>query len=210
MRETLSCDEIVGRALIERYVAGKLSEAEVEALESHYLTCARCQTDLRLAAAIRSVLPEVQDTLPDTTVSPIAAARSRSGRRTRVLAAAAAIAAVLAGVLLLRPSDIDSPSHREAVSETGIAPNLEVPIGEVEAVEEFSWAAVTSADLYQLTLYDAAGDVIWQIDTGETRVGLPDTVRLEPGALYLWQVAARVDWDRWMNSDLVRFTISEP
>jgi hypothetical protein len=210
LSEPLSCDEIVGRALIERYVAGKLSAAEVEALESHYLTCSRCQTDLRLAAAIRAVLPEVQDTSPAATVSPIAEAKHRFGRRRRALATAAAIAAALAGVLLLRPSDTDSPGHRDVVPVTEIIPNVEIPIGEVAAVEQFRWAPVASADLYRLTLYDAAGDVVWHIDTRETHIAPPDTIRLEPGALYLWQVAARVDWDRWVNSELVRFTISEP
>ncbi len=121
-----------------------------------------------------------------------------------------AIAAVLAGILLVEPWTIESLRHREAVPETAVVPRVEVPTGEVRAVEEFRWTAVAPADLYRVTLYDAAGDVIWQVEARETHVAIADTVRLEPGALYLWQVDARVDWDRWVSSELVRFRISEP
>jgi len=113
-------------------------------------------------------------------------------------------------VLLVEPSRIESLRHREAVPETEAAPTVEVPVGTVRAVEEFCWAAVPAADLYRVTLYDGASDVVWQVDARDTHVALPDTVRLEPGALYLWQLEARVGWDRWVSSELVRFRISEP
>jgi hypothetical protein len=210
LSEALSCDAIAGQGLIERYLVGLLPESEVEALESHYLTCARCQSELRLAAAIRDVLPEVRETLSIADASRAAMTGRRFGRRARIGAVAAALAAVLAGVLLVRPSTIEGPGHREAVPETEIVPTVETPIGEVGGIREFRWAAVTSADLYDVTLYNAAGDVLWQVNSLPTRVALPDTVRLETGVLYLWQVSARVGWDRWVSSELVRFRISEP
>ena len=210
MAESLTCDQIVDRGLIERYLARTLSEADVEALESHYLTCSRCQNKLRLAAAIRDVLPEVRETWLAAEVSPAVVTGRRFGRPAQVAAIAAAVAAVLVGVLLVQPSRIESLRHREAVPETEAAPTVEVPVGTVRAVEEFRWAAVPAADLYRVTLYDAAGDVIWQVDTQNTDVALPDTVPLEPDALYLWQLEARVGWDRWVSSELVRFGISEP
>jgi anti-sigma factor RsiW len=57
--ELLTCDAIAARGVIERYLAGRLSEAEVETFEAHYLTCSHCQRELRLAIAIRDGLPEV-------------------------------------------------------------------------------------------------------------------------------------------------------
>ncbi len=60
MNQRLTCEEITRRALIEGYVAGRLSETDTEALESHYLTCDRCYDELRLAAAIWNTLPEVR------------------------------------------------------------------------------------------------------------------------------------------------------
>lgn len=49
---TPACAAMRDRGLVERYVAGKLPEPEASELEAHYLTCARCQADVRLAAAI--------------------------------------------------------------------------------------------------------------------------------------------------------------
>jgi anti-sigma factor RsiW len=57
--DLLTCDAVAARGMIERCLAGKLSEAEVEAFEAHYLTCPHCQRELRLAAAIRGGLRRV-------------------------------------------------------------------------------------------------------------------------------------------------------
>jgi tetratricopeptide (TPR) repeat protein len=46
------CDAIRERDLVGRYIAGKLSESEASEFESHYLTCERCQQEVRLGAAI--------------------------------------------------------------------------------------------------------------------------------------------------------------
>ncbi|MGD2216950.1 MAG: zf-HC2 domain-containing protein [Gemmatimonadales bacterium] len=209
MAEPLTCDAVVDEGLIGRYLAGMLSEVEVEALESHYLTCARCQNELRLATAIRDVLPEVQEAAPAPDVSPALLSGRWLRRHARVGAVAAAIAAVLAGVLFFQPGE-DTLPHREPALGTADVPTVEAPIGEVGTVSEFRWSPVASADLYKLTLYNVSGDVVWEVDTRETHVGLPDAPRLEPGVPYLWQVDARVDWDHWVSSELVRFRIVEP
>jgi len=210
LAEPLTCDAIVDQGMIERYLAGMLSEPEVEAFESHYLTCTRCQNELRLAAAIRDVLPEVQEAEPAPDVSPVPLPGRWLGRPARVGAVAAAIAAVLAGVLLVQPWHEETLPHREPALEAADAPTAEAPVGEVGTVAEFRWAPVASADLYKLTIYDAAGDVVWETEARETHVALPASLSFEPGALYLWQVDARVDWDRWASSELVQFRISEP
>lgn len=206
----MSCEAIVDDALIERYLAGRLSETETEALESHYLTCARCQAELRLGATIRHVLPEVQAASRGGDLGAAEVAGWRFGRGARIGAVAAVIAAVLAGVLLFNPLDVERPGHRDAAPGSDAVPALEAPIGAAEANETFRWRPVASADLYRVTLYDAAGNVLWEIETPEIEAALPDSVRLQLGGLYLWQVAARVGWDRWVNSELARFTVTEP
>ncbi len=206
MNQRLTCEEITRRALIEGYVAGRLSETDAEALESHYLTCDRCYDELRLAAAIWNTLPDVR--------ANVAAPPRRLGHRWKIGVAGLAAAAVLAGVLLLRPSDLDVQRapvlHRETVPDVEAAPAAQVPIGEIAALEEFRWSPVTSADLYRVTLYDAEGTVILEVETRETHVAPPDTTELARGSPYLWEVAARVGWDQWVSSELVRFRISEP
>ncbi len=214
MKHPLTCEEITRRALIERYVAGRLSETDAEALESHYLTCDRCYDELRLAAAIWTTLPEVRKDAAAEPQPALSVRGRRYGHRWKIGVAGLAAAAVLAGVLLLRPSDLDvdrdAPLHRENVPDVEAAPTAEVPIGEIVALEEFRWAPVTSADLYRVTVYDTKGAVIWEVETRETHAAPPDATELEPGIPYLWEVEARVGWDQWVSSELVRFRISEP
>ena len=211
MEHKLNCDEMADRALIEGYVAGRLGEAETEAFESHYLTCERCQNELRLALAIREVLPEVREAglhgPPELEVSVIS-------RRLKVRTAAAlAAAAVLAGLLLVRPSKLDeesAPVHRDEATGVEVAPSLRAPGGVVAAVESFQWSQVPGADLYRITVYDAEAAVVWEVETPDTLITPPDGTEFEPDVRYIWTVAARVGFDRWVSSELVDFTISGP
>ena len=211
MEHKRNCDEITDRALIEGYVAGRLGEAETEAFESHYLTCERCQNELRLALAIREALPEVRE------AGRLAPAESEVGvisRRFKVRTAAAlAAAAVLAGLLVVRPSQLDdesAPVHRDEATGVEVAPSLGAPGGPVAAVESFQWSQVPAADLYRITVYDAEGAVVWEAETRDTLITPPDGTEFEPDARYIWTVAARVGFDRWLSSELVDFTISGP
>jgi len=211
MEETLSCDAVEDRGLVERYLAGTLSESETEVFESHYLTCARCQKELRLGAGIRKVLLEVRRAEESKGSTIAAPTRHWFHRPARVGAAAAAVAAVLIGVLLVQPADRGTLPHREGVPASEVAvPTVQAPVGETRALEEFRWERVSAADLYRVTLFDAEGQVLWQEETRETHLPQPDTLQLESHTLYLWQVDARVGWDRWVSSELVRFQISEP
>ena len=211
MEHKRNCDEITDRALIEGYVAGRLGEAETEAFESHYLTCERCQNELRLAVAIREVLPEVREA---GLHAPAESEVSVISRRFRVRTAAAlAAAAVLAGLLLVRPSTQDeesAPVHRDEATGVEVAPSLRAPGGVVAAVESFQWSQVPAADLYRITVYDAEGAVVWEAETRDTLITPPDSAEFEPDARYIWTVAARVGFDRWLSSELVDFTISGP
>jgi anti-sigma factor ChrR (cupin superfamily) len=87
----VTCDEITDQGLLERYLAGTLGAATAELLEVHLVACQRCQTELRLAAAITGALAE-----PVLTAFP---------RRHGLLFAGIglALAAGLAAILLFRP-----------------------------------------------------------------------------------------------------------
>ena len=211
MEHKLNCDEITDRALIEGYVAGRLGEADTEAFESHYLTCERCQNELRLALAIREALPEVREAGLHAPAEPEVGVISR---RLKVRTAAAlAVAAVLAGLLLVRPSKVDeesAPVQREEATGVEVAPSLRAPGGVVAAVESFQWSQVPEADLYRLTVYDAEAAVVWEVETPDTLITPPDSTEFEPDTRYIWTVAARVGFDRWVSSELVDFTISGP
>src|SRR5438876_6834003 len=91
-----TCAEIAERGLIGRYVAGTLGGADLEALEAHLLDCPLCQAEVRLAVAIRGAVRE----------PAIAATRPRMGLPLTI--AGLALAAGIAGVLLLRPRGRDA------------------------------------------------------------------------------------------------------
>jgi hypothetical protein len=55
-RDPPTCGAVAREAWVERYLTGRLTEPEAAAFESHYLTCLRCQEELRLAAAVREEL----------------------------------------------------------------------------------------------------------------------------------------------------------
>ena len=47
--ETLTCEAVAQRGLVERYVSGRLqTERDVSDFETHLLTCDTCREDLRL------------------------------------------------------------------------------------------------------------------------------------------------------------------
>jgi hypothetical protein len=207
----LNCDETTDRALIEGYVTGRLGEADTEAFESHYLTCERCQNELRLALAIRETLPEVWEAGLHVPAKPEVSVISRhfKGRT----AAALAAAAVLAGLLLVRPSKLDEespPVHRDEATGVEVAPSLRAPAGVVAVVGSFEWTQVPAADLYRITVCDAEGAVVWEAETRDASITPPDGTGFEPDTRYAWTVAASVDFDRWVSSEFIDFTILEP
>ena len=216
MEHILTCDDVAQHGLIERYVAGRLSEPDANALESHYLTCSRCQAEIRLALAIRDALAEAREapwTEPRLTPKGANLERRRVPRwiATRRTAAVLAAAAAIAGLLLVQPWELRVhrvSDHREE-ADSGAAPTLLEPVGETRAVAEFRWTSVADADLYRVTVYSAAGQVLVEVETAGTHLVAPATTDLEPGGRYLWKVAARVGWDRWVSSELRQFVITE-
>lgn len=203
-------------AELAAWVDGALDpEAEASAL-SHLARCARCRrAAASLIRTLRSALvtPAVR-ALEKVDVPERGSLGRPLGlpRRARVAAIAAAIAAVLAGVLFLRPTDLEfeeTPAHREAIPGAISLPQPIAPVGELEAVDAFTWSLINGADLYRVTVFDVEGTVIWEAETEEARLTPPTTVQFETGSQYFWKVVARMGWDRWLDSELVAFTISK-
>lgn len=226
MRE-LTCSEVAEDALIERYLAGELPDDDVEALESHYLTCDRCYDELRLAVAVRDALPDVAKidtrrlTLVEGSVGtaapataagegPMAPTRTRPGHRRWVGSTVAVAAAAVLAVLLFRPPRLEEPStlHRSMPITAAPAPRADRPVGPVADARSFHWTAVSGADRYRVTLFNAEGAVLFETEQVGTEAVLPDSVLLAPGETYWWRINARVGFDRWAASDLIEFSIT--
>jgi hypothetical protein len=199
------------------WVEGTLDSAARARALSHVAECSRCRraaTSLIETLRSESVTQAVKELEQGNF-------RERAGtgglrrlpRRYRVGAVAAAIAAVVAGVVFLRPTDLEigeAPTHREALPGAISLPQPIAPLGELEAVEAFAWSPVSGADRYRLTVFDDEGTVIWETETEEPRLAPPTSVLFETGAQFFWKVVARVGFDRWVDSELVTFTISQP
>ena len=69
------------------------------------------------------------------------------------------------------------------------------------------WSTVLGADRYRVTLFDSTGVVVFEAESVDTTVALPESVALPSGRKYLWKVEARTDIGRWSASDLVEFSI---
>lgn len=168
---------------------------------AHIATCDRCR---RAGASVARALNDPAVAKESRAVE--LAGRPRVRRLGWVGLAAAAAAAVL---LLATPPRIEEPvsPHRAAPITAAPAPEAVWPVGTVAEARSLRWTAVSGADRYRVTLFDADGAVRYETELAGTMVALPDSVLLAPGETHWWRVDARLGFDRWVGSDLIEFTI---
>ena len=194
-RETPEClDDATLAALAE----GTLDAAARTAVLPHLATCPRC----------RGVVASVARSLGDSAVArEVAAVEGRKRRRWLRLGLPAA-AAILLAVALPRWVDEVRGGHRGPPIPGALAPHPVAPVGTVANAAALRWTAVADANRYRITVFDATGRVLYETQVADTVVTLPDSITFVPGRPYLWIVEARVGWDRWSTSELVRFSIA--
>jgi hypothetical protein len=192
-RETPDClDDATLAALAE----GALdATARAKALP-HLAGCPRC----------RGVVASVSRALADRSVATEIARLERTQRRYWIALPIAAAAALVLALGVPRWLE-QGPTHRGPPGADQAAPRPLAPIGTVAAATTLRWASVAGADRYRVVLFDAAGRVVYENQLADTVANLPDSITLAPGPPYLWKVEARMGWDRWSASELVRFSI---
>ena len=99
--------------------------------------------------------------------------------------------------------------HRGPPPVSATAPVPRSPVGVVSAVGQMQWTHADGADLYRVTLFDASSRVVFTASVTDTLLTLPDSAQLVPTRTYLWKVDARIGFDRWVVSELVRFSIGK-
>ena len=97
MSEGTICMSVDAAALAELYVAGRLPDAERVAFENHFVACAACQREIRLADAVRTAIRAPHS-------ATHRAPRHRRGHFRRWIGAGLALAAGLAAIAVLRTS----------------------------------------------------------------------------------------------------------
>lgn len=200
-RETPDC---LDDDTLAAFAEGSLNASAHGAAVRHIAGCPRC----------RRVVASVARSLADPGIAREIAAIEGSGRRRwlRIALPAAAAAAILVAVAVPRWLRNAGGAHRGTPLPAAQAPRPLHPIGTVAAARALEWArpAGARADRYRVTLFDSTGRVLYETQLADTTVTLPDSVSLVGGRTYLWLVEARIAWDRWASSDLVRFSITLP
>lgn len=177
---------------VVRYVRGSLEPEEHAQVQRHLSTCTRCLHEV--ADVVRLSRP---------------AARRAWWRQYGPAAGLAAALVLVVWTTRTTAPDGASTTRDEPVAGAA-APRPLVPIATGDGAVTFRWSPVSKADRYRLVLFDSAGSTMFERESAETTLVLPDSVPLAPGALYLWKIEAETSWDRWVSSELVRFRPAGP
>jgi hypothetical protein len=177
-------------------VDGTIDDARRAAALPHLADCAWCRT----------AVASLSRALADPLIAREIPASSRARRRMLAMAIPVAAAAVL--VLLVAPQRGDDQLAHRAPTITAVSsPVLMSPVGVVASAQTLRWSTVAGADRYRTTLFDDAGAVVYETQTVDTSITLPDSIGLVRGRSYLWKVDARTGWGRWSGSELIEFSV---
>jgi hypothetical protein len=195
-RDALATAECLDEDTVAALAEGMLHGAARARALGHLAECPRCRT------AVASVSRALGDPMVAREIATLGAARRQLFR----IAVPAAAAAII--LLLAMPSPKgDVAPHRAPTISAVSSPVPMSPIGIVAAADILRWSSVSGADRYRTTLFDDTGAVVYETQTADTVVALPDSVHLTPSRSYLWKVEARTGWGRWSASELSEFSV---
>lgn len=170
---------------VAAYVDQHLSGVDRDRVEEHLAACRECRSE---TVAVSRVV--------------------RGLRRSWRWAALVPLAAAALVVVMLAPWRRDGqPVMREPAVTTIVAPTAIAPRGGVAELVSITWSSVPRATLYEVTVFDSAGTIIWETRVLDSLTRVPRDLRLVRGKPYYWKVAARTESNRWVSSDFVTFTI---
>lgn len=179
--EHLQLDQLVD------YVRRALPTEEHALVVRHLSTCTRCSH-------------EVGDVVRLTR----ATTRREHWRRYGSVAGLAAALALMVWTGRRTGPDPASPTRDETVTAAAAPVPLEPATTDAGDVR-FRWSPSSKVERYRLVLFDSAGSAVFEGESGDTTLVLPDSVRLTRGTLYLWKVEAETSFEKWVSSELVRF-----
>lgn len=175
---------------IAAYVDGDAGGEQRASIDAHLAVCAECRAEVAdVSRIVRTV--------------PVAGGVSR--RIWIPAAAAAALALLWVAPRALREQG--GPQHREEAVTTTVAPRPIAPVGPVDTVTDLVWSSVPYANNYRVRLFDADGTVLWEHESADTVVAMPDSIALRRQLLYYWRVEAHTGFDRSAASELVEFRL---
>ena len=187
--------------VLAAYLDRVLPKAARRAADAHLADCQACRDELVATTALLE-------------------SRAVTRRWVRLGAPAAALAAAAMAFMILgpwrtttapgmAPGDRMRESTPVSASPERVATVAPVE-GETVPLERvpFVWRAFGSGGTYLLRLYDESAER-WTIDTADTTVVLPDSVRLDAGHNYHWWVDALTADGRAVTTGVRRFRTKE-
>lgn len=184
-------DRHLEAATVAAYVDAALPVAERAAIDAHLALCEECRAEI---LDVSRILDGARN-------------RRRTLRGNRRLWLSVGAAAALALIWLV-PDLVRQPDrvYREETVTRTPAPLPRAPIGPVDSVPALIWSRVPRTTDYRVRLYDSAGTVVWETQTGDTVAPLPPSLVVAPGRAYYWRVEARSGFDRSASSELTGFS----
>lgn len=188
-------NEHLTSAEIAEYVDRALPVEEQARVEDHLVECEVCREELVAANRLVRTLPV--------------------RRNRRLIGISAATAAAIAAILLLQSAeDITGPRGPlrggEPQAESGdiadvaaVAP-MDRDVVTADSVV-FVWRSVESDALYEFTLTDGSGDILWTTSTGDTSLMLGPEAGLRREQQYFWYVDALMSGGRPATSGVHLF-----
>jgi hypothetical protein len=173
---------------VAAYLDRALAPEDRLRVEAHLADCEECRTE---TVAVSRLLGE----------------RQRHRRRYLPLGIAAAAALLLVFAPWRLIHQMGDPVLREPAGSAGEAPAAYAPSGSVRGPLTLVWSNVPHADRYRVRVFDRDGTVRWEVQTSDTTIALPDSIRLVPNLPYYWMVSARTGLGRWVASGFTRFTL---
>ena len=188
----------LGPQLMASYLENACEANARSQVEAHLAECTDCCEEL-------VALDETIRTLPTR----------RRGRLLLPLVAMGA-AALLAGLIVFRPSDQRTgPSNatpivqRSQPEERSSIAILRPESGAVVEAREIvlRWAPIEPEARYLITVTTSEGDSVWALMTPDTEAAI--SVALDPGGEYLWYVDALLPGGGTATSDIAHFRVSQ-
>lgn len=189
----------LGPEVIAAYLDGVVEDEQATEIQEHLFACADC----------RELVVDASGALQ--------AGRRKSRSWLVPAAAAAAVTGLLLIGLPLLQSTADGPVIRgtgDSAVTTDVGSRLEVVLPRPGELLEgpsrrLVWRAAGTNAHYAVTIADADGDPVWQTETRDTTVTVPEGTRLDPASTYLWYVDALTEDGRSVTTGVQRFRITD-
>jgi hypothetical protein len=166
--------------VLAAYLDRTLSASARAAADAHLAECPTCRDELVAVTALARY----------------------TRRRSRAARVGAPLAAVAAAVLIAVFVPWRGPQHTPGVDgerlrkTTGVAGARLRAVAPVDGATlrpdsvRFTWHREAGDAAYHLTVSDESGSVQWTVDTSDSTIGMPASVRLKAGRSYYWYVDA--------------------